>query len=628
MARTTVIMVTGLGWLVLAASGLGGQVKLDGSFGPGGPLTGPNYTIPATLGKTVGNNLFQSFSQFDLSLGDVAKFTGPPNIHNVISRVTGKASFVDGTIQCTIAGANFFLINPFGVMFGPDARVDVDGSFAVTTADYVKLADGGRFDARNPANDVLTAAPVSAFGFLGPTVAPITMQGPSATTPTPILAQLTDGKSFVAIGGDVHIDNFQLTAPSGRISLIGVGSAGEAVTDVDDVQSPVNTVSFSKLGKVSLTTFSTLDVSGDPGGRIDLQAEDLTAHDAAITANSEGSQDGFGIYLFARDALTLRGEIEVSTESDEPPVTTGSTIFGAAGAVSMTAKTIILAGEPIRGYGAVNITTDTYTPGNAGDISIHADALVMRNGVVISGSTEGAGTGGNVDVAAKSILMQGEQSLAVISTTSFDGQPGNITINTDNLTLRSGGQISSSAATDTPGGNISVNARSVRLFDGEIMAQAGGNGGNVQLNATSFVSLFDSQIAASSVHGDGGDVTMDPPVVALNHSVLTANAINGNGGHVDITSSFFLRSDTMINVSSVFGVEGTVTITAPDAHVSGSLLPLTAEPFDAETMLYPDCAARLPGSVSSFTVSDRGGIPIGPEALLPSVENVNRTDEK
>jgi large exoprotein involved in heme utilization and adhesion len=79
----------------------------------------------------------------------------------------GSPSTIDGTINCSIAGANFFFINPFGVMFGPNAQVNVSGAFAVTTADYVKLGNGGRFDARNPANDVLTAAPVTAFGFLG-----------------------------------------------------------------------------------------------------------------------------------------------------------------------------------------------------------------------------------------------------------------------------------------------------------------------------------------------------------------------------------------------------------------------------------------------------------------------------
>src|SRR5579871_6190205 len=113
---------------VFAASPTG-SVVLDGSFGTSGPLTGPNYNITSSLGKTVGNNLFQSFSQFNLVNGDVATFSGPVNIHNILARVTGNSpSSIDGTVQTSIQGANLFFINPFGVFFGSHAQVNVSGS--------------------------------------------------------------------------------------------------------------------------------------------------------------------------------------------------------------------------------------------------------------------------------------------------------------------------------------------------------------------------------------------------------------------------------------------------------------------------------------------------------------------
>jgi filamentous hemagglutinin family protein len=122
------------------------QVVLDGKFGSSGALTGPNYNITADLGKTRGNNLFQSFAQFNLASGEVATFSGPANIQNVLSRVTGGSpSSINGTIRSDIAGANVFFINPSGIIFGPNAAVDVSGSFAASTANYLKLADGARF---------------------------------------------------------------------------------------------------------------------------------------------------------------------------------------------------------------------------------------------------------------------------------------------------------------------------------------------------------------------------------------------------------------------------------------------------------------------------------------------------
>ena len=105
-----------------------------------------------------------------MKAGESATFSGPRDVQNVLSRITGGGrSLIDGAIRSDIAGANVYLLNPAGVVFGPNAKVDISGSLAVTTADYLKLGGGGRFDAARPAESILTSAPVEAFGFLGPT---------------------------------------------------------------------------------------------------------------------------------------------------------------------------------------------------------------------------------------------------------------------------------------------------------------------------------------------------------------------------------------------------------------------------------------------------------------------------
>ena len=94
----------------------------------------------------MGANLFHSFGDFNVHTGESATFTGPATTQNVIGRVTGgHASDIDGTIRSEMPKANLYLLNPAGVMFGPDASLDLKGSFAVTTADYLKHADGTRF---------------------------------------------------------------------------------------------------------------------------------------------------------------------------------------------------------------------------------------------------------------------------------------------------------------------------------------------------------------------------------------------------------------------------------------------------------------------------------------------------
>src|SRR5918998_998399 len=112
--------------------------------------------------------LDDSLGLFNINTNESATFTGPAAIDNIISRVTGGSqSFIDGPLRSEIQSANLWFINPAGVLFGQHASLDIQGSFHVSTADYLKLGDGGRFEATNPENSVLTVAPPEAFGFLG-----------------------------------------------------------------------------------------------------------------------------------------------------------------------------------------------------------------------------------------------------------------------------------------------------------------------------------------------------------------------------------------------------------------------------------------------------------------------------
>src|SRR5208282_3720424 len=174
VAPHSIAMRTFVALAVLAAvtpRGASAQhITIDGRLSPAQTLVGPNYAIGANLGKQVGSNLFQSFGLFGLSTGESAAFTSAGStapISNVIGRVTGGSpSSINGKIQSTITGANLYLINPSGIIFGPNATVNVSGSFHASTADYLKMSDGAKFQATNPDGSTLSAAPPAAFGFL------------------------------------------------------------------------------------------------------------------------------------------------------------------------------------------------------------------------------------------------------------------------------------------------------------------------------------------------------------------------------------------------------------------------------------------------------------------------------
>jgi filamentous hemagglutinin family protein len=153
-------------------------ITSDGTLGT--TVNRSGNVIDINGGTIKGSNQFHSFRQFNVGTGDIASFNGPPNvtIRNILSRVTGGTrSEIDGTLRSTIPGANLFLMNPSGILFGPNARLDVSGSFHATTADYIRLQDGARFNAvPSAADNLLTTAPPAAFGFLTTNPAPIDVQ--------------------------------------------------------------------------------------------------------------------------------------------------------------------------------------------------------------------------------------------------------------------------------------------------------------------------------------------------------------------------------------------------------------------------------------------------------------------
>ena len=180
-------------------------------------------TVPSAAGSTQagnvfnidggtirGGNQFHSFGQFSVGTGNTANFSVANTIQNIISRITGGVrSQIDGTITSTITGtstvssANLFLLNPAGILFGKNAQLSTGGSFHASTADYVKLQDGGILYADPAKANALTSAPPSAFGFLTSNPAAIDVQTGTGTFATRL--QVPVGKTLSLVGGQVNV---------------------------------------------------------------------------------------------------------------------------------------------------------------------------------------------------------------------------------------------------------------------------------------------------------------------------------------------------------------------------------------------------------------------------------------
>ena len=101
-------------------------------------LTNPTRTL-INGGAQRNQLLFHSFSEFNVGANQTAYFSNPSGVNTILSRVTGSApSDILGTLGVD-GPADLVLINPNGILFGPDSRLDIAGSFTATTADSVLL---------------------------------------------------------------------------------------------------------------------------------------------------------------------------------------------------------------------------------------------------------------------------------------------------------------------------------------------------------------------------------------------------------------------------------------------------------------------------------------------------------
>jgi filamentous hemagglutinin family protein len=116
------------------------QITPDETLGNEQSVVVPNRNIQGQLvdaiegGARRGTNLFHSFRAFNIGEGQRVYFTNPNGVENILSRVTGSGiSDILGTLGVD-GRANLFLLNPNGIIFGPNAQLDVGGSFLASTS--------------------------------------------------------------------------------------------------------------------------------------------------------------------------------------------------------------------------------------------------------------------------------------------------------------------------------------------------------------------------------------------------------------------------------------------------------------------------------------------------------------
>jgi filamentous hemagglutinin family protein len=387
-------------------------------------------------GDRAGGNLFHSFGEFSVPTGSEAYFNNANDIANIFSRVTGgNISNIDGLLRAN-GTANLFLINPAGILFGPNASLQLGGSFYGSTADSIVFPDG-EFSATDLENPPLITinAPIG-LGFRD-NPAPISVNSTVSADFNPLPSfddnlfglRVPDGETFALAGGDITADGGGIVSIGGRIELGAVKEEGIIQLNFDN-NSPIFNFSEDLLrGDVSLTNSAGFLVTGGGGG------------DLAITARNINIVESSGLYAGIFGGL---GSSEAQA---------GDIVINATGVVNL-----------INGSGIFNnVNTDAL--GNAGDIEITTNSLSLENGSIISSDTYSQGNGGNISVSTPSVSVT--DGGFIETSTSGLGNAGNVEIITDNLSVTNAAKILASTFGEGDAGDLSILANNIELNGGE-----------------------------------------------------------------------------------------------------------------------------------------------------------------
>lgn len=531
--------------VLLAASPAGAQSAITPDTQPavttGTTATTTGATTVIDGGRRIGDNLFHSFTAFSLGAGETALWVRSggdgATIANVINRVTGGGvSTIDGRIVTQgLDRANFFFINPAGLIFGANASVDVPNAAYFSTANTLRFADGGVFGVSTPGGSTFSVAAPSAFGFVGAR-GDIVVRGAGQG--------FAGADTRLALSAaNISIDRTTFTP--GALDLAALGG-----TRIDlAIDQPL--ASRFASGNLTLTdSFISVQPSATQAGMVRLNAGRFTLT-SSILASDSNERDAAGLRVLAGDVI-LNASVGGAHQTYLGSFAPGA---GNAATVNIDALRIMMSGN-----GQISSQALPGATGNAGDIRILAESLLIEDGASIISSAFGSSQSGNISITANGITLR--TGAQIESTTFGTGSGGDLTIQTGSLALDS----SVIAAEAEPGasgdaGTVNITATSVTLNNGARITSSNrgsGLGGLIGVNADTIVLRGGSRIEADAIgplSGGAGAVSVTGRLIQVESGSEISSVTEGSGdaGAVLIDAETLVIDDGLINSAALGG---------------------------------------------------------------------------
>jgi large exoprotein involved in heme utilization and adhesion len=492
-----------------------------------------------------------------------------------------------------------FLINPNGIIFGPNASLDIGGSFVGTTANSIQFGEQGFFSASAP--DVPPLLTVNPSALLFTQIAARSIENrstasagldPSGSFDTFGL-RVPEGQSLLLVGGDIKADGGGIVAFGGRIDLGAVSGAGAVGLNLDGNNLSLNFPDDISRADVSLTNEAGFIVAAGGGGSITITAqnidileesglfggmlsnlgsEDAQAGDITLNATGAVSLDNSSAILNSvfSDAVGNSGDINITTGSlyvtNVAQIRSQTIGRGNAGNITIVAHdTVSFDGRDSTDSfpSAAFTSVESGAVGNGGNINITTGSLSITNRAQLLSNTEGTGNAGNIFVEARDqVSLLNSIIISEVSEEGGVGNGGDIDIKTGSLLLKDGSALLADMENQGNAGDITIEARDAVILEGR--------------GPSAFASsseLVPSQITATidpvepDVVGEGGNISIFTGSLSINDGFISANTFaQGNAGSINITTRNLSGTNGAQITASTSGKgnASSVTITASD----------------------------------------------------------------
>ncbi|ENQ4915430.1 filamentous hemagglutinin N-terminal domain-containing protein [Salmonella enterica] len=601
---TPVALLTGL------IAGLLPAMALAADLPTGGQIVGGQGSI-STSGNQMTihqqtQNMAANWHSFDIGKNNTVQFVQPNSSSVALNRVTGASgSQIMGTLK---ANGQVFILNPNGVLFGKNARVDVGGLVAstknISTTDFMKgqytLSGSGNPGAQVVNQGSLTTSKGGYIVLAGERVS----NSGTVTTPS--------GKTILAAGKTVtlQLDNGGLTSVSVNGSVVNALVENQGLILATNGQVYLTAKGQDMLLNTVVNNSGTVEAKGlaNRGGEIVLNGGDsgVVSQSGHLLADSQTGQggkitlEGQNIHLAGGSLTTATGK----TGGGEVYVGGGwqgqdSHIKNASKVVMDKAATVDVSATENGNGGTAVLWSDDYTnfrgtvlakggakSGDGGRVETSSHRNLQASGAVDASAR--AGHGGEWLLDPTDVTIVGAGADTGIDSATADG--------TDIFTpTASGGQILNSSivnqlnagtsvtvktsGTDTDGetGNITVNANIIKTAgtDAKLTLLADNNistGDNVSIGATTGKLNLDL-LAGNTTNNasislgkfinislNGGDLLADAGNSASGVSLTFMNNGKIKGGNVTLNLSRGLGGYAYnVNADNDLTINGSVT---------------------------------------------------------------------